>query len=210
MAGVGLTRADKVIAMADQSQTPQEGHFHAVRFHKDDADLSVVVADFLRDGLVSMQPALVIATPEHRLQFAAQLQEYSFDVALLEATGDLFLVDADTVLGEFMIDGMPDASRFTATMVPLIERCCRGRKRCTIRACGEMVDLLWRRGQTVAAIRLEMLWNDLARTHDFSLLCGYSMGSFYKDAAVEDANADEISRHHTHVITETGGSASVN
>ena len=62
--------------MADPSQTPQNGHFHAVRFYKDDANLCVVVADFLREGLVSMQPALVIASPEHRLQLAAKLQEY--------------------------------------------------------------------------------------------------------------------------------------
>ena len=33
---------------------------------------------------------------------------------------------------------------------------------------------------------------------------------FYKDAAVEDVNADEICRHHTHVVTETGKPAPVN
>ena len=33
---------------------------------------------------------------------------------------------------------------------------------------------------------------------------------FYKDAAVEDVNVDEISRHHTHVVTETDTPAPVN
>jgi hypothetical protein len=33
---------------------------------------------------------------------------------------------------------------------------------------------------------------------------------FYKDAAVEDVNVDEICRHHTHVVTETGTPAPVN
>ncbi len=32
-------------------------------------------------------------------------------------------------------------------------------------------------------------------THDFSLLCGYAMGSFYKDAGMRD-----ICAQHSHVI----------
>jgi hypothetical protein len=32
-------------------------------------------------------------------------------------------------------------------------------------------------------------------THDFSLLCGYAMGSFYKDAGMRD-----ICSHHSHVL----------
>jgi hypothetical protein len=43
-----------------------------------------------------------------------------------------------------------------------------------------MVDLLWRGGQAEAAIRLEVLWNELASTRTFSLLCGYAIGNFYK------------------------------
>jgi hypothetical protein len=33
---------------------------------------------------------------------------------------------------------------------------------------------------------------------------------FYKDAAVEDANVDEICRPHTHVVKETGEPAPLN
>jgi hypothetical protein len=35
-------------------------------------------------------------------------------------------------------------------------------------------------GHEVASIRLEMLWNKLAVTHEFSLLCGYAIGKLYK------------------------------
>ncbi len=58
-----------------------------------------------------------------------------------------------------------------------------------------MVDVLWQEHLTVAAIRLEVLWNQLAMTHDFSLLCGYAMGSFYKEAGMRD-----ICAQHSHVI----------
>src|SRR5258705_69670 len=68
-----------------------------------------------------------------------------------------------------------------------------------IRGSGEMVGLLWQDGQTTAAVRLEMLWNKLAMNHDFSLLCGYSMGSFYKDASMS-----EICDQHSHVVHANG------
>ena len=58
-----------------------------------------------------------------------------------------------------------------------------------------MVDVLWRRGQSDAAIRLEVLWNDLAALYSFSLLCGYAIGTFYK----ETSRIEDVCRQHTHV-----------
>ena len=89
-------------------------------------------------------------------------------------------------------------------MIPIIDAACHGRKDCVIRAYGEMVDVLWKDGKEAAAIRLEMLWNQLANTRKFSLLCGYSMGSFYKDAAFDD-----ICQQHTHVVSAGGDTAAV-
>lgn len=37
----------------------------------------------------------------------------------------------------------------------------------------------------------------LANSHDFSLLCSYAMGNFYKDASIDD-----VCRQHTHVVSE--------
>ncbi len=94
---------------------------------------------------------------------------------------------------------MPDTKRFEAAGTAVIQRACGGRTDCTIRAYGEMVDVLWKKGQAVAAVRLEMLWNKLAATEDFSLLCGYAMGNFYKGTQQQ-----EICDHHTHVVAEDG------
>ncbi len=52
---------------------------------------------------------------------------------------------------------------------------------------------------TVAAVQVEMLWNKLAMTREFSLLCGYGMGNFYKDAALQ-----EICDQHSHVVSAEG------
>ncbi|MEP6470959.1 MAG: MEDS domain-containing protein, partial [Acidobacteriota bacterium] len=47
-----------------------------------------------------------------------------------------------------------------------------------VRVFGEMVGLLWAEGNRDAAVRVEQLWNDLAQSHDFSLLCAYPLAGF--------------------------------
>jgi hypothetical protein len=180
------------------------GNFHAVRFYKDAESLCRIVGNFLAEGLAASQPAVVIATPAHREGIVGLLKERGLDADELQRTGSLLLMDAEETLTRFMVDGMPDSALFRAAMVSVIEEACGGRTDCVVRAYGEMVDLLWKAGHTVAATRLEMLWNDLAASQHFSLLCGYAMGSFYKDAAVED-----ICSQHSHVISETGYSVVV-
>ena len=175
------------------------GHFHAVKFYDTRESLCRIVAEFLGEGLVTQQPVLVIATPEHRVGILAELRVRHFDVSAMEASGDFVLLDAAETLSTFMVDGLPDDPLFVASMTRAIDQACRGRKGCTVRAYGEMVDVLWKNGQDVAAIRLEMLWNKLATTHDFSLLCGYAMGTFYKDSGLAD-----IHRQHSHVVIDQG------
>jgi hypothetical protein len=173
--------------------------YHAVRFYESKESLCRLVAEFLGEGLAIGQPALIIGTPEHRAAIADELRARHFDVERLEAAGDMLMLDARTALAAFMIDGVPDGNLFHARSTKAIERLCRGRRDCTIRAYGEMVDLLWKDGESTAAVQLEILWNRLATTHDFSLLCGYAMGNFYKDASVGD-----ICHHHTHVVASDG------
>jgi hypothetical protein len=141
----------------------------------------------------------VIATPEHGGCIIDELRARHFDTDKMIEAGDLLMLDAREVLATFMEDGQPDAERFNQSVPAAIARIVRGLDKRTVRAYGEMVDLLWKDGLTTAAVKLEMLWNQLARTHDFSLLCGYSMGNFYKDAAIED-----ICSQHSHVVSAEG------
>jgi hypothetical protein len=177
------------------------GHFHAVRFYEDRDSLCRIVSGFVAEGLALGQRALIIATPPHVQCIIDNLTAATIDVEALKATGDLLLLDARETLATFMVNGQPDADFFQASASAALEQLAAGRSG-TIRAYGEMVDVLWKDGQSAAAIKLEMLWNRLANTHDFSLLCGYAMGNFYKDA-----NIDEVCRHHTHTVSDTGEAA---
>lgn len=186
-----------------QSPTPRS-HFHAVRFYPDAVSLSYIVVDFIAEGLRTQQPAIIIATPEHRAAIVAQLERLGLNPLRLQNQQRMFVCDAHELLSRFMVEGMPDGPRFTRVMAPILARAARSNVGRPTRAYGEMVDVLWKAGQTVAAVRLEMLWNHLANTYEFELLCGYGMGSFYKDTAIE-----EICSQHTHVVSERGEIAPV-
>ena len=177
---------------------------HAVRFYDNDKSLAQIVAQFLSDGLSSGNPGIVVATPAHRGAILKELAAKSLDVVRLQRSHDLVLLDAEEILSAFMTNGKPEAEAFRNSMCEVIKRACHGRPDCTIRIYGEMVDVLWKTGEQEAAIQLEILWNQLANTQAFSLLCGYAMGHFYKDA-----NVQEICRHHTHVVSADGGLSAV-
>jgi len=175
------------------------GHFHAVRFYENEASLCRIVANFLREGLAVGQPSLVIATNSHASGIVGELRARGLGVDGLIESRELVIVDAKEALASFMDQGHPDPDKFDRSMTATLDMVRDGRSGVTVRAYGEMVDVLWKQGLDAAAIQLEMLWNRLARNSDFSLMCGYAMGNFYEDATVK-----EVCRQHTHLVHSDG------
>jgi signal transduction histidine kinase len=79
-----------------------------------------------------------------------------------------------------MRDSLPDAAAFASTVGATISRAAVASESAVPRvaAFGEMVALLWAEGNVDAAIKLEQLWNDLARHHSFYLRCAYPLAAF--------------------------------
>jgi hypothetical protein len=171
-------------------------HHHAVQFYGTDESLFVTVAGFLAEGLLTGQPSIIIATPAHRAAIVEHLCARRIDCNQAIRDGDLLLLDAEETLDLFMVADSPDADLFTDNVGRLIEQTLNGRTRVIMRAYGEMVDVLWKQGRSEAAIKLEILWNKLALRFKFALLCGYAMGSFYKQTQQMEA----ICAHHSHVV----------
>jgi hypothetical protein len=168
---------------------------HAVRFYSHDDELFRTIATFLGEGLIDGQPALLIATPAHGLAVERALKDKLIDVVEARRMGDLVILDADETLATFMVGGMPDAALFRRNIGTVMTQVLRGRENTVLRAYGEMVDVLWKQGKSDAAIRLEVLWNELATQYAFSLLCGYAIGNFYK----QSGGIDRVCEQHTHV-----------
>ena len=170
------TRGGHMEPVASSSSAPAE--YHAVRFYESDGALARIVAEFLHAGLDRESPGIVVATSSVRGEIIRELTNRSMDVVELQRSHDLLLLDARETLSTFMEDGRPDARKFKDQMCQVIHRVSGDRTDCTVRIFGQMVDVLWQDGERDAAIRLEVLWNQLARTEAFSLLCGYAMGIF--------------------------------
>ncbi len=171
---------------------------HAVQFYETQDALTENVARFIAAGLDADEPVVVIATPEHREAFCTRLHSLGVDVDAAIARGRFTLLDARATLAKLMIGDAPNWELFREVIGAVLMGC--GNRR--IRAYGEMVDLLWRAGNRVAALRLEELWNDLAKEYEFSLLCAYVMGNFYKSG--DAAEFHEICAAHTHVVPPEG------
>jgi hypothetical protein len=141
----------------------------------------------------------VIATPAHRSGIARELRGRGLDLPRLERDGDLQMLDAEDTLARVMSGDHPDPQRFHATIDELIERACKDRPPCPVRAYGEMVDVLWKRANSKGAIELEVLWNRVEARTDFALLCGYAVGNFYKEIGTGQT-MQTVCDHHHHVI----------
>jgi hypothetical protein len=200
-AGISSSFPAQLSAERRPWRSPPHGehdHAHAVRFYESDDFLATEVANHIAGGLASGQAVLVIATESHRASIASALAGLAVDIANVTATGQLRMLDARNTLAAFMIDGEPDEGRFRAVVGAALEQAFAPSAVIPLRVYGEMVDLLWKDGNTKGVLRLEELWNDVPRTHRFSLLCAYDMRHFYRSADTE--NFLEVCRRHSHVL----------
>jgi signal transduction histidine kinase len=168
---------------------------HLVQYYEKEAFLYDRVTDFISDGLRGSDAAVLIATRAHRDGVESRLFRKGVDLAQLTAHGRYHALDAQDTLSRFMVDGTPDPDRFADTVGPVLRTARSGDRR--VLAFGEMVALLWAEGNREAAIRLEELWNDLARRETFALLCAYPMSHF--DEAEYAKPFAEINAAHTWV-----------
>jgi signal transduction histidine kinase len=150
-------------------------HGHAVQFYEDEDFLLDTVVGFLRTGLEVGDRLLVVADEEHRERIRAALAPCLNEHPL----GDdaLVMLDAAETLARFMVGETLDKARFDAFLSGCLSLLTSDGKAPKIRAYGEMVNLLWRRGNPKAAIRLEELWNEVRKVHPFALLCGYALSA---------------------------------
>ncbi|HET7198353.1 MAG TPA: MEDS domain-containing protein [Burkholderiales bacterium] len=110
--------------------------------------------------------------------------------------GALRLLDAERTLVSLMREGMPQWPAFEALCGRAIAEL---RLRYPgVRACGEMVDILWQRERREAALMLEQYWNELARARPFALFCAYRIDPLRGEAY--GAGLDRLCRAHTHLV----------
>jgi signal transduction histidine kinase len=172
---------------------------YTVQFYGEDSSLLDELSSFVGTELVAGGTAIVIATKAHRDGLVQRLQSRGFDTGRALEQGRYIALDASETLAKFLREGWPDADLFTEVIGGVLEQAAAaGGNNSRIAAFGEMVALLWANGNAQAAIRLEQLWNDLARTYPLFLRCAYPMSGFNRDDHADSFL--QICAEHSHVV----------
>ncbi|HET7109112.1 MAG TPA: PAS domain S-box protein [Candidatus Acidoferrum sp.] len=153
---------------------------HVAYFYQESDSLLEAVSTFIGSALGAGNAAVVIASKVHREGLGNRLTARGLDVPKTRNEGRYIELDASELLSKIMVEGMPDSGRFEAIVGGAIARskACAKAMRPEVAAFGEMVSLLWTEGKVEAAIRLEQLWNELAKNLTFSLRCAYPVSHF--------------------------------
>jgi DNA-binding NarL/FixJ family response regulator len=156
-------------------------HRHEVLFYSDDIVLLDSVTRSIAGALKAGNAAMVVATQAHRDSLLQKLKAGGVDTDGALQQGTYISLDAADTLSTFMVHDWPDTVRFLEGFAKLIESTSKAAKaehpRVTI--FGEGVALLWAEGKADAAIRIEQLSNELAKTHKVDILCAYPLSSFH-------------------------------
>jgi PAS domain S-box-containing protein len=179
-------------------------HGHFVQFYESEPALVESAADFVGTGLSAGAAAIVIATQGHLEQLDKRCSVRGIDLAFACSEGRYVARDARSSVDALLVDGCPDAARFTSTIEPLVAAAARHGSRVVI--FGEMVALLWSDGRHEAAVRLEGLWNELAQRYAFSLFCAYPIAQMQSGPwpAVHGICAAHSHTVSAHAVTHAG------
>jgi PAS domain S-box-containing protein len=182
----------------------QLGDDHVVYFYQESDSLLEALSDLIGPSLGAGKAAIIISTKVHREGLQKRLTARGFDLQKATNQGKYVELDASDILSKIMVGGMPDGPRFFETVGGTIARTKALLKgpNSEIVAFGEMVSLLWTEGNSEAAIRLEQLWNELAKKHAFSLRCAYPAGNFHREKNAEPLM--RICAEHSEVVLEEG------
>jgi DNA-binding NarL/FixJ family response regulator len=156
-------------------------HRHEVLFYSDDTVLLDRVTRFIALALKAGDAAIVIATKSHRDILLQRLKAEGVDTDGALHQGTYISLDAADTLSTIMVNDLPDPVRFFERIGGFIEAATRAAKseQPQVVVFGEAVDLLQAEGKADAAIRLEQLWNEVAKTFKADILCGYALSSFH-------------------------------
>lgn len=169
---------------------------HVVQIYDGESNLIDTLQNYVLDGIKKNECIILIATPEHIRKIEEGLLEHGIHLDTLKAIEQYITLDADNTLSKFMVDGLPDENLFKTTISAVFEKPLLNNYK--IRAFGEMVSLLWSRGNKKATVELEVLWNRFCSTTSFTLFCAYPKDVFKSDG---HEPISHICDHHSRIIS---------
>ena len=171
---------------------------HIVQLYQDQQFLNRAVCRFAAAALANGEGVILVPTIAHWDAFRPRLEAEGVDVKAAQSCGQLTIVDADDLLPSFMREAMPDAPLFLGLAADVIARARGGGRYPKVRWWGEMVNVLWERGDVAASMHLEDLFDQLAHEHDIAIFCSFLMDNFSGD--VHARMLPRLGENHSHLI----------
>jgi len=182
---------DRLLANAGPSD-------HVVQLYQDQDFLNRAVCRFAGAALASGEGLILVPTVRHWNAFRPRLIAEGIDVEAAQKRGQLTIVDADETLPRFMRGAMPDSPVFLGLAADVIARARGGNRYEKVRWWGEMVNILWERGDVAASMNLEDLFDQLAHKHDIAIFCSFLMDNF--DGEIHTRMLPRLGENHSHLI----------
>ena len=152
---------------------------HVLQIYENDESFLCTLEGFVLSGLEAGECVVLIATPEHITALRERLSQKELSVVELIADDQLIFLDAEETLSKFMVNGWPEAMLFDETISAIVKRATNRNR--SLRAFGEMVALLWAKGEKSATVHLEILWNRFCEMQRFCLFCAYPSNGFTQE-----------------------------
>ena len=169
---------------------------HIVQLYQDQDFLNRAVCRFAGAAIANGEGIILVPTQIHWNAICPRLEAEGVNVEAAQKRGQLTVVDADQLLPRFMRDKMPDSPIFLGLAADVIGQA-RGRYQ-KVRWWGEMVNVLWERGDVAASMNLEDLFDKLAHKHDIAIFCSFLMDNF--DGEVHAHMLPRLGTNHSHLI----------
>ncbi len=171
---------------------------HIVQLYQDQQFLSRAVCRFAASALANGEGVILVPTAAHWEAFRPRLEAEGVDIEASQARGQLTVVDADELLPHFMRDAMPDAPVFLGLAGDVIAKARGDGRYPRVRWWGEMVNVLWERGDVAASMELEDQFDRLAHEHGIAIFCSFVMDNF--DGEVHARMLPRLGQNHSHLI----------
>ena len=171
---------------------------HIVQLYQDQQFLNRAVCRFAAAAIANGEGVILVPTVAHWDAFRPRLESEGVDVKAAEKRGQLTVVDADNLLPTFMRDGMPDSPVFLGLAQSVVSQARGDGRYPKVRWWGEMVNILWERGDVAASMQLEDQFDQLAYEQDIAIFCSFLMDNF--DGDVHARMLPRLGENHSHLI----------
>jgi hypothetical protein len=173
-------------------------HDHIVHLYQDQDFLNRVVCRFAAAALANGEGLILVPTLAHWDAFRPRLAAEGVDIKGAQQSGQLTVVDADELLPRFMGRALPDGPMFLGLAGEIIAKTRSAGRFANVRWWGEMVNVLWERGDVAASMHLEDLFDKVSHEQNVAVFCSFLMDNFNGD--VHAHMLPRLGDNHSHLI----------